>query len=293
MASMRTRAVVVGLDGSAHDTAVVAFASGLAMRRHLPLRLVHALSIEPSREDWTADVMKELRIQAEAMMERTVAALKGRSPALAVTTRIESGFPVRLLVDESAGADTVVIGTRGAGGFTNLVLGSTALHFVSRARCPVVAVPTAGDTSARRHGVVVGLDGSPESQAALEFGFLTAAELSEPLVAVHVWSDPVQLSPRALVPVVYEPLLAAEAQRGSLTLSEALAGWTEKFPDVAVQRRLVQGHPVQVLLTEAAAATMLVVGTRGHGALRSMLGSVSHGLLHHARIPVAVVHAER
>ena len=293
MASMGTRAVVVGLDGSAQDTAVADFAAALATRRHLPLRLVHALSIEPSREAWTADVMKELRLGAETLMDQKVAALKVSAPDLAVTTRIEGGFPVRLLVDESAAADTLVIGTRGAGGFADLVLGSTALHVVSRARCPVIAVPEPRDASGRRRGVVVGLDGSPESQAALEFAFLTAAELSEPLVAVHAWSDPVQLSPRALVPVVYEPLLAAEATRGSLTLSESLAGWTEKFPEVQVERRLIQGQTVQTLLIEAATASMLVVGTRGHGALRSILGSVSHGVLHHAHIPVAVVHADR
>lgn len=293
MESMRNRAVVAGLDGSDRDTAVVAYAAALAMRRHLPLRLVHALSVEPSREEWTADVMTELRAEAENRINANVAALKVSSPTLAVTTRVEGGFPVRLLVDESAAADTLVIGTRGAGGFTDLVLGSTALHVVSRSRCPVIAVPEPRDSPERGRGVVVGLDGSAESQAALEFAFLTAAELSEPLVAVHAWSDPVQLSPMAMIPVVYEPLLAAEATRGSLTLSESLAGWTEKFPEVQVERRLSQGHAVHALLAEAATATMLVVGTRGRGALRSMLGSVSHGVLHHAHIPVAVVHAER
>jgi nucleotide-binding universal stress UspA family protein len=79
-----------------------------------------------------------------------------------------------------------------------------------------------------------------------------------------------------------------------LALAESLAGWQDKFPDVVVERKVVLGHPVPTLITNAANARMLVVGCRGRGALSSLvLGSVSHGVLHHATAPVAVVHRPR
>jgi len=74
------------------------------------------------------------------------------------------------------------------------------------------------------------------------------------------------------------------------SLAESLAGWSGKYPDVTVTRRVVHAHPVTALVDSAAGAQMVVVGSRGHGAVRSLLlGSVSHGLLHLAQCPVAVV----
>jgi nucleotide-binding universal stress UspA family protein len=75
-----------------------------------------------------------------------------------------------------------------------------------------------------------------------------------------------------------------------LLLAESVAGWSEKYPDVHVERKVVRRHPVVALVEESASASLVVVGCRGQGTLRSMaLGSVSHGVLHHASGPVAVV----
>jgi nucleotide-binding universal stress UspA family protein len=73
-----------------------------------------------------------------------------------------------------------------------------------------------------------------------------------------------------------------------------MAGWQEKYPDVSVDHRVVYGHPVPALVAAASEARLLVVGSRGRGPLRSIvLGSVSHGALHRATGPVAVVHRSR
>jgi nucleotide-binding universal stress UspA family protein len=90
-------------------------------------------------------------------------------------------------------------------------------------------------------------------------------------------------------PLVHDP--EGFAQEQELALAESLAGWSEKYPDVEVDRRVVLGQPVQTLVDAADGAQLLVVGSRGRGAVRSaLLGSVSHGVAHLATCPVAVVH---
>jgi nucleotide-binding universal stress UspA family protein len=91
-----------------------------------------------------------------------------------------------------------------------------------------------------------------------------------------------------MVPLGYDPATAAREER--LVLAESMAGWQERFPDVKVVHSVVLGHPVPSLVSRAAGARLLVVGSRGRSSVRSLvLGSVSHGVLHHASGPVAVV----
>ncbi len=76
-------------------------------------------------------------------------------------------------------------------------------------------------------------------------------------------------------------------------LAEMLAGWQEKYPDVRVQRAVLDDHPVRGLVAESHGQSLLVVGARSRRSrLAPLLGSVSQGILHHARCPVAVLHAE-
>jgi nucleotide-binding universal stress UspA family protein len=105
---------------------------------------------------------------------------------------------------------------------------------------------------------------------------------------VYAWYDQAHSGIGLMVPLGYDPDMAAREER--LVLAESLAGWQEKFPDVAVVHSVVLGHPVPALVSRSATARLLVVGSRGRNSLRSLaLGSVSHGVLHHATGPVAVV----
>ena len=73
-------------------------------------------------------------------------------------------------------------------------------------------------------------------------------------------------------------------------VSESLAGWREKFPDVDVRENVIKGRPAFELIAASRGALLLVVGSRGRGGFTSLLlGSVSHTVLHHAHCPVAVV----
>jgi nucleotide-binding universal stress UspA family protein len=286
--------VVVGLDRSDQGRAAVEYAAARAVQHHRPLRVVHAF--EPSQYavrstvGWTPDLHGVLRNSAQRLVDETVEVLAVVYPDLEVLARLEPGTAVEMLVEESEHADTVVVGSRGSGGFADLVIGSTTLHVASQARCPVVAVPAPPDDAEPRHGVVVGVDGSELSESAIEFALGVASDVNEPLVALHAWTDPARLGPGVMLPLVYDPALVADEE--GLVLAESMAGWAEKYPDVRIENKVRRGHAVHALITEARHARLLVVGSRGRGSVRSMIGSVSHGVLHHATGPVAVVHQQ-
>jgi nucleotide-binding universal stress UspA family protein len=135
---------------------------------------------------------------------------------------------------------------------------------------------------------VVGVDGSPVGEAAIEFAFEQASRLNAPLMAVHAWSDMVPAATFAVVPhaVDWAQIQTAELQ----LLCERLAGWQEKYPDVRVDRIVTQDRPAHSLLEQARDAQLVVVGSRGRGGVTGLLlGSTSQALLHHAPCPVAVV----
>ena len=139
---------------------------------------------------------------------------------------------------------------------------------------------------------MVGVDGSDTSESAIAYALEMASAANEPLLALHSWYDPARSGAGRMMPLCYDPADAVQEER--LALAESMAGWQEKFPEVAVDHQVVYGHPVPALVSAASGARLLVVGSRGRGALRSIvLGSVSHGALHRATGPVAVVRPSR
>jgi nucleotide-binding universal stress UspA family protein len=191
-----------------------------------------------------------------------------------------------VLVAESRQAQLVVVGDRGLGGFTGLLLGSVAVGLAAHAASPVAVVRGAAPSPDGQ--VVVGVDGSPTSEAALAAAYEAAAARRVRLVAVHTWWD-------FLIDTTLAPLLDWEAIEGDehVLLAERLAGWAEKYPDVEVRRVVARDKPAHSLLQQATGAQLVVVGSRGRGGFAGLLlGSVSHSLLHHAPCPVLVVRAK-
>ncbi|NUT91962.1 MAG: universal stress protein, partial [Saccharothrix sp.] len=201
-----------------------------------------------------------------------------------VESVLEHSGAAGAMVWESERARLVVLGSRGLGGFTGLVVGSVAVAVAAHGRCPVVVVR--GEDRADGP-VVVGVDGSPASEDAVDFAFEAASARGVPLKAVHAWSDFLVDGPYGSRLTVDWAQVEAAEQR---LLAERLAGRAEKYPDVVVQRLVVRDRPVRALLAEAEGAGLLVVGSRGHGGFTGMLlGSTSQALVHHATCPLAVV----
>jgi nucleotide-binding universal stress UspA family protein len=293
MSPVESRTVVAAVDGSPASEAAIAWAVRMAERRGAPLLLLRVF--EASTFDvrlgggYDVGVLSELYRGATTQLDDLSGGVHRTHPDLRISTRIVDGDARELLVEATRTADVLVLGSRGASGFQTLVAGSTAMHVASHAHCTVVIVPRTLEGGEQRGGIVVGVDGSAVSEAAVTFAFREASERREPLSAVHSWVDPATYGVGAAMPLVHDPLEFAQEQE--MALAESLAGWSEKYPDVAVTRHVVHGQPVKTLVDVAAGATLLVVGCRGRGAVRSaLLGSVSHGVAHLATCPVAVVH---
>lgn len=285
--------IVVGHDGSTGADAALEWGLQLASRRRAPLRLVRAF--EPSMYETglaggpLVSGVDDVRAAAEADVIATCVRARMRTPDVEVSGGLEIGYAERLLVDLSSDADCIVLGSRGVSDFHTLLAGSTTMYVASRAKCTVVAVPRAAGGPGS--GIVVGVDGSPAATTALQYAFETASETGQSLTAIHAWLDPATSSALGgTLPLLRDPDAYGTEQK--LLLGEAVARWSEKFPDVVVSCRAVHGQAAKVLVTAAATARLLVVGCRGRGTLASMLlGSVSHGVLHLSTCPVAVVHA--
>lgn len=289
--------VVVGIDCSPHQQVVIDWAVSEARLRRRPLHLVHVfdwalLGFSYSAAPYGA-VQESLHRDAEECLRQAEEAARDTAPDLDIRGRVADGGPSAVLRDLSATAAVVVIGHRGRGGFAGLLTGSVATQVAAHAECPVVVVrpPVVATRDVTRDGgrVVVGVDGSPLSGAALGFGFEEAALRGIGLTAVHAWTGPVSTAPGDMIPLVYDTDDVREEE--TRLLAESLAGWRERYPDVDVERVVVRGRPAHALVDAAAGATLLVVGSRGRGGFTGLLlGSVSHAVLQHATTTLAVVH---
>lgn len=287
--------VVVGVDGSASALRAVRWAAAQAARRGLPLRLVHVLVTPinfPSGIVATGVVRDAMRVQGREWLRDARTAVVEVAPDLRTDIVLADAPLVPVLVEESRSAALLVLGTRGLGGFTGLLLGSTAVLLAGRAHCPLVVVREDGRGTVPAHGpVVVGVDGTPTSEAAIGFAFAEASARDSELVAVHTWADPVVDT--VLLGHTDAPDFAPVQQWAYELLAERLAGWQEKYPDVRVTREIVRDHPSRALLRHAQGAALVVVGSRGRGGFRGLvLGSTGQHLLHHAPCPVAIVRSE-
>jgi nucleotide-binding universal stress UspA family protein len=279
--------VVVGVDGSESALQAVRWAADEARRRHVPLRLVHAREVPvgypPGFVDWHA-LHQALAAQSRSWLDKAREVAEQAAPEVEVHAGGIAAGAVPALVKESEGACLLVLGTRGLGGFSGLLIGSTAVELAARAQCPVVAVRGADHDGP----VVVGVDGTPVGEAAIAFAFAEASARGAGLVAVHTWTDLVLEVALAGGPADLD--FSVLAQQAEEVLGERLAGWQEKYPDVSVTRHVSRERASRGLLRHAEGAQLVVVGSRGRGGFRGLLlGSTSQHLLHHAPCPVAVV----
>jgi nucleotide-binding universal stress UspA family protein len=288
--------IVVGVDDSPPSYAALDWAIGAADRRDLALHLLHVVEWQPHGIEPGAESRRRDEAVAPAARER----VRTAAPDLPATDETVDGDPAGVLVDRSRHAAMIVVGNRGLGGFRSLLTGSVGVQTAAHAQCPVVVVrphlrePSRAEEPVEqpaRHAVgrvVVGVDGSDLSDAAVRFAFEEATLRGIGLTAVHAWRYPASSSPGEMIFAMYPRTDLGDVE--NKILARALAPYRERRPDVPVLSVLAQGSPAAVLVHESVGAELLVVGSRGHGGFAGLLlGSVSDAAIRHAGCPVAVI----
>jgi nucleotide-binding universal stress UspA family protein len=286
-----TPSIVVGVDDSAGAAAALRWAAAEARLRGAALTVVHAYYRPAAYWGTTPDATdgeperRHARQVLDAALHRAVDDLAD----LPVRGVLHAGRAARGLIEAAAEADLLVLGTRGAGGFEGLLLGSTAEHGARHASCTVVLVPALAGAGAGR--ILVGVDGSPHACAALAWA-VGEAELRDAQIDV--------LS-------VFEPY-REHRPWGAEFMDVASPGWRHRLHRAAEQRAadsiaalpspsavpiqvtVEAGHPAKALATRSQKSDLVVVGARGQEGFHGLLlGSVTRQLLHHSACPVAVV----
>ncbi|UBU18255.1 universal stress protein [Nonomuraea gerenzanensis] len=275
--------IVVGFDGSRTAWSALDWAAADAGRRRLPLRIVHV------REPWCAEHPLDATTQDDtltARCERLLAEAAQRArdsaPEASVSTALVTGAVTERLRTESETADTVVVGSRGLGGFAGLVLGSVGLGLAGCAGCPVVVVRRL--PRAPSGEIVVGYDGSPAADQALEYAAEQAAARRGRLHVLHGLRRP----PAAPHPAGFGPVPMDDGDG----IEQRLAEWHARSPGAELTVTMSFDHPIAALAAASRTADLVVVGAVGlSGVSCTRLGSVGHSVLHRAHCPVAVVSA--
>ncbi|RAV33281.1 universal stress protein [Corynebacterium heidelbergense] len=289
------KCIVVAVDGSEASNIAVEWAANAAVKRGQPLKLASAYSMP---QFMYADGMvppqelyDELEGEANDKIDNARAIAQGFSADLQISHEVRESSPIDFLLELSSGAEMIVMGSRGLGGLSGLVMGSVSAAVVSHADCPVVVVRKDTQvTEENKYGpVVVGVDGSTVSRQAMDMAFREAQARKAVLRAVFAWSD-------MHVHASYAGLAESQEQFDSLVegyqdlLAEELKPLVDRYPDVEVVEIVERDRPIHALKDAARDAQLLVLGSHGRGGFKGMLlGSTSRALLQYAPCPMMVV----
>ncbi len=290
---MAAKPIVAGTDGSEESLRAVDWAAREAVLRGAPLRIVSAATLLPrmvsragpteSEYDTVTDVLLEERDRALAAAAERAAKT---APDLLIDTDQLSGQPAQAITEAGAGALMLVVGSRGRGAFTAMVLGSVSRYAASHASGPVVVVRD--ETAATHRQVVVGIGDLDHCSDSLTFAFEEAGARQASLLAVHAWHAPQTDVSRAGDTYTAEGPHVFEAEAGR-QLEGLLNDWRAKYPDVPVSQDVVHSHPGRALVGLSARADLVVIGRHVNHTGRPGPGSVRHAVLNHAHGPIAVV----
>lgn len=290
--SDRLARVIVGVDGSEGSVEALRWATHEAARRGAPLHVMTCAQLPVTVEAgmvgagaFAGSTMDAIVHEQEQINQRAVDLARSFGLQLTVTGETVLGAPGYALVSASHDDDVVVIGATSHPGRLTDVLGSVATVVAHRAKGAVVVVHGSGRAERGITRIVVGVDGSPASDAGLLWATEAALRCEAGLVLVHGWVYP-YLGSRTSVS---EP--RDEMRLDAMRVLEASAAKAHELaPAVACHSIITEEGPAKAILDAAADADLIVVGSRGHGGFTALLlGSVSRTVLQHAPCPVAVV----
>ncbi|WP_416984705.1 universal stress protein [Streptomyces sp. T028] len=296
------RTVTVGLDGSSESRAAAEWAAREATLRSLPLKLVHVW--EPVPEPMAQAPLLGTETQqhwTERIPREAAEGIALRHPDVEVITEQLHGHPGDVLVEAAKDAELLVLGSRGLGGVGGFMVGSVGLAVVAHTERPAVLVRAleqaadeheadpAGIPSAATpfRPVVLGLDTAHPDDTLIEFAFDAALRRETSLRVVHAWNPPPYYAYATPAnPALHEALALTAAEE----LAKVLSPWRARFPGVEIVEVTHYGSPAVHLVDASHEASLVVVGRRTRrNPIGTHIGHVTHAVLHHATVPVAVV----
>lgn len=277
-----TSRIVVGFDGSTDAEAALVWASETA--RALEQR-VQVVIVAPPAELSTGHFRAPEHEEVEAWRD---SALRRLDELAVGGSSVESrrGPVVPTLIEAAEGASMIAVGSAGHGLVNGTMTGSVSQHIARHAECPVVVVRPQRSPHARR--IVVGVDGSAESDRALHFACERAQRTGESVSGIHGYTS---LSTRMMnLDPAGTGSVARRIEEAERFVTDICAAVADKYPGVEIEPEAIAVRPAQVLVDASAVASLVVVGSRGRDAFAGLLlGSVSQHVLHHAECPVAIV----
>ncbi|HMO12352.1 MAG TPA: universal stress protein [Actinotalea sp.] len=304
--------VLVGVDGSPASLNAADWAAAYVQRHGGSLHLVCTYSVPTfaaaGLDGGYAAVDDSVLVDgAQAVLGEARARVEANGVPATVATA--SGDAAAVLVEMSSRARLAVVGTRGRGGFAERLLGTVSSALPAHAHCPTVVVPyrapEAADAIAGQRmdvdhrwpvkrvvlpvrRIVVGVDGSPSAELALERAIAEAVAWGAELTAVAAVPVGTGAGLLAWLPaaVDHESVLHDVAAGLDVVVDRALA----EHPGLMVRRHVLDGTGAALLTEFSTAVDLLVVGSRGRGGFTGLLlGSTSQAVLHHSACPVMVV----
>jgi len=284
--------VVLGYDGSSHAEEAARWAADEATLENRVLSIVH-VAAPPSGYEISAfaaagmppdRVRAAIRAEAGRLVRSLGARLQANMPELEVELVVATGDPREVLVDHSASASTLFVGSRGRGPVKTLLLGSVGVAVCRSAHCPTFVIRPSHP--ARHHsGVLVGTDGTNVSQQTLEVAFRQASLRRMPLTVLYSVGS---MSPELHPGVIYDETRYPEIRTD---VAASIADLVAKFPEVPVKLRLAHGAPDSTLVLLSELMDLVVVGHHAGPAPGDLvrLGSFAPAVVESAACPVLVV----
>ena len=281
---------IIGFDGSPSSKSAARWAAANAADRADSIRLVHVWSIAAAtvysafEPTILAESISTVERVAHQTVDRFAAELATESP-VPVHTVVVQGDASNVLLDAAGEARQLVLGARGNGGFERLLLGSTSTRCATHASVPTVVVRDTDEPPAATNRIVVGFDGSDNAIEAVDWA-CSFARPGSSVEIVAVW----EFAPSLFSGDPFYYPEAKERARGLFADQIQRRPLTSERDDIDVTTVFSEGSPREKLAEAAEPADLLVVGARGRGAIgAALLGSVSTWMLHHVRLPVAVI----
>ncbi|GIG64343.1 universal stress protein [Phytomonospora endophytica] len=282
--------IVVGIDDAPESLTALQWAAKEADASKRPMLLIHVYvpSSPTSKQQGrayrtTTEERRHTEERAWQLVEQAAQLAHKQSAELSIETEAVEGDPYRILSDRAGNSSMLVVGSHGRGLLGRMLLGSVSTALTARPSSPVVLVRTGTREPAPDAPIVVGLDGSPASRAALLFAGRYATAQQIPVSVISCWrrSDEHGMGTPA-----------EQEHRLGLWLAEELKPFQREFPRVRLTSSLQETRPAESLVDSSSQARLTVVGTRGpERAPEGVSGSVAQALLHHSWSPVAMVPA--